>query len=393
MTTQDYGPRVVLADDATEGIQHDGAAALKMDIGGLTVAAIDGSADYVVFWDATDSKHKRALASTLGGGGGISDGDKGDITVSGSGTVWTIDADTIVAIIATHTGAENPHPQYALAAEAEEFIKTDGTRDFTAAVSGVYTPTSTFHLTPKTYVDTELANAALTAAGAFVAKADYTAADRYLYGTGAGAYTQGTITSLGRSIVAETDRIEIARTLGVPVCIQQDHGANSASNTALEVTVATHTFAAGFLGDDDGVNWVICGWLRNNTGTNRWLFPRLKWGGLQVHSDFTANLSSSSTAWRPWRYEIRLRNMNDQATQSIHGTFSLGAAGDATPGEGDFATGNDYYTLVMPEDGVHRSVDTASAATLAVTFQMQGAASTNLAWECDFADLTLIPAI
>ena len=76
---------------------------LTGDFARFPIVAPDTAADYVQFLDATDGATKRCLASALAGGGGVTDGDKGDITVSGGGTTWTIDSPVPTARLGTGT--------------------------------------------------------------------------------------------------------------------------------------------------------------------------------------------------------------------------------------------------------------------------------------------------
>jgi hypothetical protein len=101
-----------------------------MNVYECTLVIADGIAETQAVGAAIELQVERVIGTQTVGGSGITDGDKGDVTVSGSGTVWTIDARAITAPKLFEVGANKLLGRHTGTAGDVQEISVDGGLEF-----------------------------------------------------------------------------------------------------------------------------------------------------------------------------------------------------------------------------------------------------------------------
>jgi hypothetical protein len=101
-----------------------------MNVYECALVIADGIAETHAVGAAIELQVERVIGTQTVGGSGITDGDKGDVTVSGSGTVWTVDARAITAGKLFEVGATKLLGRHTGTAGDVQEISVDGGLEF-----------------------------------------------------------------------------------------------------------------------------------------------------------------------------------------------------------------------------------------------------------------------
>lgn len=101
-----------------------------MNVYECTLVIADGIAETQAVGAAIELQVERVIGTQTVGGSGITDGDKGDVTVSGSGTVWTVDGRAITAGKLFEVGATKLLGRHTGTAGDVQEISVDGGLEF-----------------------------------------------------------------------------------------------------------------------------------------------------------------------------------------------------------------------------------------------------------------------
>lgn len=204
-----------------------------MNVYECTLVIADGIAETQAVGAAIELQVERVIGTQTVGGSGITDGDKGDVTVSGSGSVWTIDGRAITAPKLFEVGANKLIGRHSATPGDAQEIGVDGGLEFhggnlrTSALTGDVTASAGSGVTT-------IATGAVST-----------------------AKMGGDVTTAGKALLDDADAAAQRATLGLGTAATSNTSAFEAAGsiaTHAAVTSGVHgisSFAATFLDDAD----------------------------------------------------------------------------------------------------------------------------------------------
>ena len=171
-----------------------------------------------------------------------------------------------------------------------------------------------------------------------------------------------------------------------PVVLHKSSAQTQISSSNAENTAFSYTVPANFMGANGAIRVRIYGTLLNNTGNNRTVRLRLKFGGTTLYDDTSGNLGSSGNRRAFW-IEFTIMNAGATNSQKLAGFLTISANGAPTVGMGEVTNTNTLNSTVF---GIASSADTTTDTDVEVTAQLSNS-SANLVWRTEMAIVELLP--
>lgn len=348
-------------------------------VAGQTSVVADALADTLTLAAGSGISITTTAASdtvTIAATGGVSDGDKGDITVSASGATWTIDPGVVTT---TKMGGDVTTAGKALLDDATAAdqratlglgtVAIESTVPIAKGGTGQTTQTAAMDALSPTASKGDL----LVDNGTNVVKLSVGADSKVLFADSSASAGVTYKFPPGHKLYGLYDLAKIV-------------------STDVETTIFDQEIAANTLGATGGIDVLVHGHFFNNSGASRAMTPAVYWGGTKYWAD-AVTITADASAERPFEIRIRIQNLSATNKQSVRGETKLMTNLTGTTGLGNFgATDNANLVASGTAAGAvsNPAKDTTAAQNVKVTITM-ATNSASLSTKVDYAEIRYAP--